>query len=667
MITAFVAIALFLSWSPRELRDSVETLSDSLVTQIDPDDVLDDNLFDQFESESDDLQPLDDLTWREEHPYDLNRISMEELASLPGVTPLEARTLVEFRSAVKKFTTVDQLKVIENVGNDLYEKLSPYVTVSSRPENIVQFRSRNIRDLQPRQGDLDSSFVGSSLKSYERMSIKGGDIEAGGLFEKDAGERLSGGFTSGYVSVKDLGVFSQVVAGDFIVEAAQGLVLWRGTAFGKGGEAISVARKSALSAQPYRSSGEVNFFRGAAASALVESGPDKIEATAFFSHRALDASIDSSNGVSGFYEAGLFRTPNELQKQKVVTEQIIGGRVQFISSAGWSLGSTAFRSKFDKAIASGRLNEFSGQEQGVLGLDASMTLERLSAFGEIARSSDQSVAGIVGTILTIGARSSVALLYRDYGREFNNYHANGFGERSDTRNEKGFYFGIDVRAAQWLRLSGHIDQFKFPWQTYFNPLPTGGYELFFQSDAAISKQLDLTARFSHKSVEGSEADVDVYGRDVRPIAVRTQRKYRLTASYKATQSVTVKGRAEVTTVNYSLQGRGERGYLLYQDVRYRISKGLSLSTRLVFFDTQSYDSRLYEYEADLRGAFSNPGLYGKGRRWYLMIDYAIARTFTLSAKYSETQREGVTTISSGSTEIQGPLDNRLSVQIDVRL
>ncbi len=649
------------------LADSVLTVQDTLAMEIEPGAAMGEDLFEQFESESDDLQPLDDITWRKEHPHDLNRISVEELESLPGVTPSEAITLLEFRRAIKKFTSVQQLRVIEDYGDELYEKLLPYVTVDSKQENVVQFRSRTSQNLQPRQGDLDSSFAGSSLKSYECISIKGGDIEAGALFEKDAGERLSSGFASGYVAVKDLGVLSQVVAGDFIIEAAQGLVLWRGTSFGKGGEAISVARKSALSAQPYRSSGEVNFLRGAAASAVVESGPDKIEATAFFSRRALDANIDSMNAVSGFYNAGLFRTPSELQKRKAVIEQIVGGRVRFISSEAWSLGSTAFRTAFDKAISSDRRYEFSGQEQSIIGFDASMTMERLSVFGEIARSNDKSVAGIAGTILTIGSKSNIALLYRDYGRGFNNYHANGFGERSDTRNERGFYFGIDVRATQWLRLSGHLDQFKFPWQTYFNPLPSGGHELLVQSDAAITKQLDMIARFSHKSVEGSEADVDIYGRDVRPIVVRTQRKYRLTATYKATQSVTVKGRVEATTVDYSLLGRSERGYLFYQDVRCRISKGLSLNGRLVFFDTQSYDSRLYEYEADLRGAFSNPGLYGKGRRWYMMIDCSIAGTFTLSAKYSETEREGVTTISSGLTQIQGPLDNRLSVQIDIRL
>jgi hypothetical protein len=296
-----------------------------------------------------------------------------------------------------------------------------------------------------------------------------------------------------------------------------------------------------------------------------------------------------------------------------------------------------------------------------------MTFGSLSAFGEIARSNDMSFAGICGAFFSINAQSTVVVLYRDYGRGFNNLHASGFGERSDTKNERGFYFGVDVAAAKWLKLSGHVDHFRFPWRTYFNPLPTGGQEILLQTDVGVSNQLDVAVRYFNKSVEGAETDVDAFGREIRSIVPRTQRKYRLTATYKAAPSITAKGRIELTTVDYAIPGRGERGYLFFQDLRYRISKHLSATTRLIFFDTDSYDSRLYEYENDVRGVFANPALYGKGRRWYLVIDYSPSRTFSLSAKYSETLKEGVTAIGSGVTEIQGPLDNRLTVQIDLAL
>ena len=662
----FTGLILITNQSFGEKLDSTSMVPDSLTTVIENDLLREDDLFEQFQSESDHLQPLDDMTWRREHPYNLNTITEEELESLPTVSPFEVTAFTAFRTAAGKITAIEQIKAIEGIGEELFEKVSPYVTVNTRT-SLVRFRSRTTRDLQPRRGDLDGTFAGSSLKSYNRILLEGRDIQAGALFEKDGGERFSNGFVSGYASVKNLGFLSQVVAGDFNMEAGQGLVLWRGTSFGKGSVAVSVMRKSALGAQPYRASDEFNFFRGVAASSSIALESGRIEATAFLSRRLLDATVDTSDEVSGFYKEGLFRTQNELTKQKAVAEQVVGGRLQFVGIEGWNVGSTVSRSTFDKTIFSDRTYEFTGHEQDVIGLDAAATIGRLSAFAEIARSGDRALAGIVGTMLNVGSKSSIALTYRDYGPAFNSFHANGFGERSDTKNERGFYFGVDVWAFRWLRLSGYVDQFTFPWRTYSAPLPTSGHEILLQTDATFSRKLDLTVRFTRKSTDGTEADVDIYGRETRPIVNRAQQKYRLAANYKATPRVYLKGRLEFTEVRYTPLNMREHGYLLYQDVRVSLPKKLVIEGRLVFFQTDSYDSRLYEYENDLRGVFSNPALYGKGRRWYVVARYDVSTMVTLSLKYSETQKEGVTSLGSGSTEVIGDLDNRITLQLDVTL
>ena len=60
------------------------------------------------------------------------------------------------------------------------------------------------------------------------------------------------------------------------------------------------------------------------------------------------------------------------------------------------------------------------------------------------------------------------------------------------------------------------------------------------------------------------------------------------------------------------------------------------TTRMIFFDTQSYDSRVYEYESDVRGGYSFPPLYGRGSRWYIVAGWKVRRSVELSFKYSET-------------------------------
>ncbi len=660
MSTLGLICILLLPWhTPLTRDDSLETVTESESSESE-------TYFETVQSEADKLSLLDDLLWRQDHPFDLNTVTSSELESIPGVTPNEAAEVLRWRRRIGGFRSLLQIGQMDEVGEELYSKLAPYVTIKRQPP-LVRLRSRVSRDLQPRRGYLDSTFLGSSLKSYGRLSIEAEDFRMGAVAEKDGGERLANGFISGYIEGLNMGPLSQAVVGDFNVEAGQGLVLSRGSSLGKSGEPVGMVKRSGLGIRPSLSTDEFNYFRGAAASASLLTGGAELRVTTLFSRRTLDGSMDTLHEVTGFYEAGLFQTENDLRKRDAVTEQVVGGRIELVGDKGWRIGSTGCRTVFDKRIRSDREFEFAGRTQDVLGLDAAVTAGRVSAFGEVATSGERAIAGIVGTILNVGAGSNVALVYRDYGAAFNNIHASGFGEHADVKNERGFYVGADIRVVRWLRLSGYVDQFRFPWRTYLNPLPTVGHEVFLQGDAAVSPQIGLSARFSSKSTEGAEADVDAYGRETRVMAGRSQEKYRTTMSYKASRQITVKGRLEYTEVRYPQLDRKEQGYLLFQNVRYAIPGRFSVEGRLVFFQTDSYDSRVYEYENDIRGVFSNPGLYGKGRRWYVVFCYTASPVVTLSVKYSETQKEGVTSIGSGASEVRGDMDNRMGVQIDLSL
>jgi hypothetical protein len=63
----------------------------------------------------------------------------------------------------------------------------------------------------------------------------------------------------------------------------------------------------------------------------------------------------------------------------------------------------------------------------------------------------------------------------------------------------------------------------------------------------------------------------------------------------------------------------------------------------------------------------NPALFGRGYRWYIVAQYRHSSHFSLSAKYSQTVKEGISSIGSGLDEIQGDTQSRVSVQVDVRL
>jgi hypothetical protein len=408
-------------------------------------------------------------------------------------------------------------------------------------------------------------------------------------------------------------------------------------------------------------------LRGIAVTTVFTPNIGTVKLSAFISRRSLAGSLNTGDTISSFYEAGLFRTESELTKSGAANERLIGGRLQFSSTGEWNIGATYYHSSFDKMIASERTFEFAGTEASVAGLDGSFQFKRLLLFGELARSKNGGTAGIVGVNLRVGPKASVAVGYRDYSPQFNSLHANGFGERDDTKNERGMYVGLQVPVTRWIKFSGYVDQFKFPWRTFSNPVPTSGLDIFTEADPSITSKLKVLVRFKSKMTEGSESLVDEYARDIRTIVDRTQRNIRLTATYQLTRQLRVRGRLEVTDVDYRLLNRMEQGNLFYQDIRYKSDGGVSVEARLIFFDSDSFDSRLYEFENDLRGVFSNPALFGKGRRWYILFRYKLPDIFTVSAKYSETQKRWCHKLGSGSSEILGDVDNRFSVQMEVNL
>jgi hypothetical protein len=635
-------------------------------------------LLDLIETEADNSELLDKLNWLQEHPLDLNVASREELASIPLLTPGDVDAIITLRTRLKQFASVGQLSLIEDGGEKLLARIRPYLTVATPDEATseglsVNVRTRVVRDVQPRSGFQNGSFIGSPLKSYTRLSVQQSEnLQAGALFEKDAGERVTNGFASGYLALNEVSFVSHAVIGDYVVEAGQGLVLWRASAFGKGGEPVSVVKKSGLAVQPYRSSDEFNFMRGVAVSSNVEIGEDRLGLTAFYSRRALSASGDEE-GITSFYRDGLFRTESELQRKSNVDEKILGGRVKFNSSGNWIVGATMYHLQFSKPVIAGRLYDFDGSSASVAGIDAEMnlgwltpSLSQITLFGEAARSNNAAAAWIIGSILNFTRGARVALIYRDYSPRFTSLHAAGFGERSDTKNERGFYFGAEMRIAPFLHVAGYVDHFRSPWRTFDNPLPSSGRDFLLQANANLPGRLNLSLRYSNKRAESRQASMDSLLRATRPLVDRLQQKLRLTAAYQASKRVRLRGRIETTVVDYDLINRNEQGWLFYQELQYVPSPTLAVEARLGFFHTDSFDSRVYEYENDLRGVFANPALFGKGRRWYVLVRWNVAEALHLSAKYSETQKEGVNSLGSGLSEIQGDLDNRIGVQVEVK-
>lgn len=60
---------------------------------------------------------------------DLNTASADQLDALPGVGPVMAQRILDWRTSHGAFTSVDQLKQVSGIGEAKYADISPLVTV----------------------------------------------------------------------------------------------------------------------------------------------------------------------------------------------------------------------------------------------------------------------------------------------------------------------------------------------------------------------------------------------------------------------------------------------------------------------------------------------------------------------------------------------------------
>jgi competence protein ComEA len=62
-------------------------------------------------------------------PVDLNTATMAQLEDLPGVGPVLAQRIVDWRTEHGRFTSVDELQEVSGVGEKKFESLKPHVRV----------------------------------------------------------------------------------------------------------------------------------------------------------------------------------------------------------------------------------------------------------------------------------------------------------------------------------------------------------------------------------------------------------------------------------------------------------------------------------------------------------------------------------------------------------
>jgi len=62
---------------------------------------------------------------------ELNRADAKDFESLPGIGPVLAQRVIDYRTTVGKFETIDDLRAVKGIGPKIFERIKPLVTVAN--------------------------------------------------------------------------------------------------------------------------------------------------------------------------------------------------------------------------------------------------------------------------------------------------------------------------------------------------------------------------------------------------------------------------------------------------------------------------------------------------------------------------------------------------------
>ena len=61
---------------------------------------------------------------------DVNRADAKDFESLPGIGPVLAQRVIEYRATVGQFHAIDDLRAVKGIGPKIFERIKPFVTVN---------------------------------------------------------------------------------------------------------------------------------------------------------------------------------------------------------------------------------------------------------------------------------------------------------------------------------------------------------------------------------------------------------------------------------------------------------------------------------------------------------------------------------------------------------
>ena len=633
-------------------------------------------------------------------PIDINKATRDDLEQLPFLSAQQIMDIQEYLYRYGPMRSLGELRMIRSLDYQQIRLLpffvyvnseedaslnthpssftpppsSPLTSLTSHPSPLTPKSTLSATLRVPfyrRRGDRNG-YLGYPYRHTLRYELTAGrqsgrQWRVGFVGAQDAGEPF---FANGnkwgydvysyYAQLRNLGRLDNLVVGKYRLSAGMGLVLGQSFQLGKlatlqsGGRSVSTLR-------PHTSRSVADYLQGAAATITLLRGNRRqadvpeLHLTAFASYRPLDATLNGDSAAQTIVTNGYHRTPTEMAKKGNTHQTAAGAHLTFHRGAV-RLGATTVYAQLDRSLEPQRQTLYRryfahGEHFFNTGIDYAYTHHRFALGGETAVDAYGHLATVNTASLRATDRLTLMFLQRFYSYRYATLHGHGFGQGgSRVQNESGIYLGATWNPVRHLQLQGYADYAHHPWAQYQVALPSDDIDLLVQATWR-ERHWSLTARHqSHLRKKDND--------DKTALIRNNKHRERLAVTWQQGPWA-LKTQADMTHhVGKSTEG----GWLLSEQASYG-GKWLTLSAMAAYFDTDSYQSRIYAYERQLQHEISFPTYYGEGIRLALMARADITQKLRLSTRLGYTNYFDRSTIGSGLQLIPHSHQTDLDVQL----
>ena len=374
---------------------SIDSLTRDYLFNVTTDDA-EERILDSYSESSDATLISEELDYFKQNPVDINTASQSELEQIPGLSPILAKAISDYRKH-KVFMLERDLLKIPNFTREAFVQVKDFITVNPlvrAKRYAVDYRQRAKRNIEESRNFQDEKYDGSIYQFYERINADyrpflkrpQAQIRAGAVFEKDPGEKKLNDHQVGFVELRDFPFIRKSVIGNYQLEFGQAVSMWSSSGMSKSSEAVGSVKKKARGISAYNYATENAGYFGAAAQFDLRSIEllKNVDVTGFYSYSNLDASFDSDGSVNSIIIDGLHRDSGEVSKNNYLLETVEGANVAYHFGMS-KIGVTFYGQQFDRRFITGdsvrSLYNFAGSSNNVISLHHDVYVGNINFFG----------------------------------------------------------------------------------------------------------------------------------------------------------------------------------------------------------------------------------------------------------------------------------------------